>query len=102
MNLLKNPLIVFWLSFSFIAMILSVVLSIFMANNILAVIIAILISQAASSIFFPIVVSYFYDKFTEEERGDAIWRIFKEFADGGIDRVYQNREESDNLDNATS
>ena len=85
---------------SFVAMIVSVLLSVFIPNDLLVLILAVLLTQAASSIFFPILVGYFYEKLKEEESGSAIWRVFKEFSDGGIERVYKNREESENPDNA--
>jgi len=100
MGLLKRPVVLAWLVMSFIVMVVSILLSIFVPSNMLVAVIAVLLSQASSSIFFPILVGYFYDKVTEEESGGAIWRVFKEFSDGGIIRVYKDREESARPENA--
>ena len=100
MELLKRPIIMAWLVISFITMVLSVLLSIFMPGNTFILIVAVLLSQAASSIFFPILVGFFYDRIKEEESGSAIWKVFKEFSDGGIVRIYKDREDNPNTENA--
>lgn len=100
MRLLKSPIVLIWFVVSIIAMIISVLLSVFATNVQFWVVIAILLSQASSSIFFPIVVGYFYDNLKEREAGDAIWQVFKDFSEGGIIRVYKDREVGDNPDNA--
>ena len=102
MELLKRPVVLAWLVISFIVMVISILLSIFVPSNTLVVIIAVLLSQASSSIFFPILVGYFYDKIKEEESGGVIWRVFKEFSDGGIIRIYKDREESTSPENAVA
>ena len=100
MGLLKRPVVLAWLVMSFIVMVVSVLLSIFMPSTTFVVIVAVLLSQASSSVFFPILVGYFYDKVREEESGGAIWRVFKEFSDGGIIRIYKDRQESPSTENA--
>lgn len=62
--------------------------------------ITIIIATVSSSIFFPLLVGYFYDKFKEE--GESIWGAIKEFSEGGILRVYKNREESEDKENAVN
>ena len=102
MNILRQPLIVGWLSVSFIVMLVSILLSIFVPSNLFVVIIAVLLAQVSGSVLFPILVGYFYDKIKERETGEAIWRLFKEFSEGGILRVYKDREENENPENALS
>jgi hypothetical protein len=100
MKLLKNPIILIWFSVSFILLIVGVILSIFVANSTFWAVIAILLSTLSSSIFFPIAVGYFYDNLKERESGDVIWQVFKDFSEGGIMRVYKDREVSGNPENA--
>jgi len=101
-GLLKQPLVLVWLVFSLILMIISVFMSIFMAANIAAVIVAILLSTFSGSIFFPILVGYFYDKVKETESGEVIWRVFRDLSDGGIVRIYRDREENQYPENAVT
>lgn len=54
----------------------------------------------SSSILFPLTVGYFYDKIRERREGQSIWRLIKEFVDGGIWRVYKDREGSGAKENA--
>lgn len=61
-----------------------------------------LLLTLGASIFFPIVVSWTYDRIRERWMGDEISRINNEFADGGILRFYKDRERSDSRDNAVS
>jgi hypothetical protein len=100
MKILRHPIVLIWFIVAIIAMIVSVLLSYFAANSPFWVITAILMSQAASSIFFPILVGYFYDTLKEKESGDIIWQVFKDFSEGGIIRVYKDRELSESAENA--
>lgn len=100
MELFSYPIVVFWLVVSIIALVVSVFLGMFIPDNTIVTLLSILLSQAASSIFFPIIVGYFYDKLKEEQSGNAIWLVFREFSEGGIERVYKDREENSNPDNA--
>lgn len=100
MKLLKNPIILIWFIVSFILLIVSVTLSIFVTNSTFWIVVAILLSTLSSSIFFPIAVGYFYDNLKERESGDIIWQVFKDFSEGGIVRVYKDREVSENPENA--
>lgn len=56
---------------------------------------ALILGTIASSIFFPLLIGIYIEYLKEEKEGEAIWRIFKEFFEGGILRVYKDREESD-------
>jgi hypothetical protein len=102
MGLLKYPVILAWLVASFVLMIISILMGIFMPNETVVIVAAALLSQASGSIFFPILVGYFYDRLKEKESGEAIWQVFKEFSDGGIIRIYKDREESPYPENAVS
>ncbi len=66
------------------------------------IVLSILITTLGSSILFPVLVSFAYDRLRERWMGDEIWRIFTELADGGIIRVYRDREHSEHADNAES
>lgn len=61
---------------------------------------SLLLSNLGTAILFPILVSYAYDQIRERWLGNEIWRIFSELADGGIIRIYKDREKSDNPENA--
>jgi len=100
MKILKHPIVLIWFVISIIAMIVSVLLSVYATQTPIWIILAILMSQASSSILFPILVGYFYDTIKEKESGDAIWQVFKDFSEGGIIRVYKDREPSNNPENA--
>jgi len=100
MKIFKHPVVLIWFMVSVIAMFISVLLSVFAASSSYWVVTAILLATASASILFPILVGYFYDKIKERESGEAIWQVFKDFSDGGIIRVYKDRESSDNLENA--
>ena len=102
MGLLKYPIILAWLVASFVLMIVSILMGIFMPNEIVVIVAAALLSQASGSIFFPILVGYFYDRLKEKESGEAVWQVFKEFSDGGIIRIYKDREESPYPENAVN
>lgn len=78
----------------------SAVLSIFTPDTVEWTLITIILATVSSSIFFPLMAGYFYDKFKEKQEGESIWRVFKEFSEGGILRVYKDREESDSEENA--
>lgn len=53
-----------------------------------------------SSILFPILITFAYDRLRERWLGDEIWRLFTELADAGIMRVYRDREFAPGRDNA--
>jgi len=92
--LFKHPIVLIWFIISAAAMVASVLIGSFVdpMNNLFWVIVGILLSQVSASIFFPILVGYFYDRIKEQESGDAVWRVFKEFERGGILGVYRDRE----------
>jgi hypothetical protein len=81
-------------------MVTGVYLGVSESTNADAVLVAILLTTFSSSIFFPILVGYFYEKAKEEESGEAIWEVFRDFSEAGITRVYRDREENQYPDNA--
>ena len=87
---------------SLFVLMFSAVLSIFAPDTIEWTLITIILAAVSSSIFFPLIVGYFYDKFKEKQEGESIWRAIKEFSDGGILRVYKDREESEDKENAVN
>ena len=64
--------------------------------------VTIILATVSATVFFPLIVGYYYDKFKEKQEGESIWRVFKEFSDGGILRVYKDREEGEDEENAVS
>ena len=80
----------------------SAVLCIFAPDTDIWKLITIILATVSSSIFFPLIVGYFYDKFKEKQEGESIWRVFKEFSAGGILRVYKDREESEDKESAVT
>jgi hypothetical protein len=61
---------------------------------------AVILQTLGASILFPIIVSVTYDRLRERWLGDEVWRLFNELSDAGISRIYKDRENSANLDNA--
>lgn len=61
---------------------------------------SIILITLSSSILFPLTVGYFYDKIRERREGQSIWRLIREFVDGGIWRVYKDREGNEAKENA--
>jgi len=102
MKLLKHPVAVGWLAGSFVLISLSVFLSVFLSGKAAVVVLSVLLSQAASSVFFPILVGHFYETFREKETGREVWRTFRDLSEAGILRVYKDREESEDPDNAVT
>ena len=100
MTLLRQPAAIAGLAVSFVVMCLSVMIAAFVRDNTVAVVIAVLLAQAAGCVFFPIIVGYVYEVLREKEAAGAAWRVFGELADAGIARIYKDREESDSPDNA--
>lgn len=96
-GILRNPWIfaVFFTSFTFLMV--SAGLAIWAPKE---QFIIIMLSQFSSAVFFPILVGFFYERFKRKQEGETIWGVFKEFSDGGILRVYKDREENDSEENA--
>ncbi len=65
-------------------------------------VIAVVLQTLGSSILFPILVSFAYDRIRERWLGDEVWRIFAELADAGIVRIYRDREFSPGRPNAAT
>ncbi len=93
-DLLKNnyKLLIYFIV-SFFLIVISVILSLF-SNDSLIDVVSIIISTLGSCIFFPLLIGFFYDKLKEEKSGESIWMVFKELSEGGILRIFKNRERS--------
>ena len=87
---------------SFFLLVFSVVLSKFAPDATEWDLVTIILATVSSTVFFPLIAGYYYDKFREKQEGESIWRVFKEFSDGGILRVYKDREASEDEENAVT
>ncbi len=96
-NILKNPRIFIIFFSSFIFLIFSAILTVLAPEEVFAIII---LAQISGCIFFPLAVGYFYEQFKKKQEGETIWKVFREFSEGGILRVYKDREESEFKENA--
>ena len=96
----KEPRIIAIFLISFFLLVIAGILTFLAPRKLPWIIFIIILAQFSASIFFPIIVGYFHEKFEEREAEETIWRVFKEFSDGGILRVYKNREESKFKENA--
>lgn len=96
----KEPRIIAIFLISFFLLVIAGILTFLAPRKLPWIIFIIILAQFSASIFFPIIVGYFHEKFKEREAEETIWRVFKEFSDGGILRVYKNREESKFKENA--
>ena len=85
---------------SLFLLVISVFLSLFAPQSAVWSSATVILAAMGSSVFFPLTVGYFYDRFKEKREGESIWRVFKELSDGGILRIYKDREEGQNQDNA--
>jgi hypothetical protein len=99
-NIFRHPVVMVAFILSLIFMVISVVVGVLFAENTAYALAALLIGQISSSIFFPIVVGYYYDLFKENESGGLLWRVFKDFSEGGILTIYKDRERNHNAENA--
>jgi len=99
---LKRHIITVSLVASIVGIALSILLSLFYSGNTPVTVLTLILASASSAILFPVLVGYYYDKVKEEEGGGAIWRVFKEFSDGGILRVFKDREEGLASENAVA
>ena len=102
--ILKRPILIALFLSSFFLVLLSVILTLYEASpknvtfsNALFIL---FIAQIGSSIFFPMAVGYFYDKIKNKDQAETIWSVFKDLSDGGIIRVYMDREENQHEQNA--
>ncbi len=60
------------------------------------------VQALGAAVFFPVVVSFAYDRLREKWLGDEVWRLFGELADAGIARVYRDREYYEGRENGFS
>ncbi|GAH26248.1 unnamed protein product [marine sediment metagenome] len=95
-TIFKEPRIIVIFLTSFFLLVLSGILIFLAPKELPWIIFIIILAQFSTSIFFPMIVGYFHEKFKEKEAGETIWRVFREFSDGGILRVYKERNVSIN------
>lgn len=99
-KIFKEPRIIVIFLTSFFLLVLSGVLIYLAPKELPWIILTIIMAQFSASIFFPIIVGYFQEIFKEKEAGETIWRAFREFSEGGILRVYKDREGNEFKENA--
>lgn len=91
---------IIWMSSSFIALLFTVIIPLLKPNlPIVVTIILMFIAQIASCFFFPIIVGYYIDKEKAKTDFGAINSFYQDFSEGGIIRVYKDREQSQQEDN---
>jgi hypothetical protein len=95
-----DPKISFIFYASIILLIVSISIGITCPDKIGCNLTAAILAALASSVFFPLIAGYFYDKFREGREGPLFWRIIDQFIDGGILRIYKDREEETGIGNA--
>ena len=97
-KLSKKQLI--WMCVSFIALLVTVIISILKPQMpTIVTIILVFVSQLASCFFFPIIVGYYIDKEKAKNDFGVINSFYQDFSEGGIIRVYKDREQSQQADN---
>lgn len=65
-------------------------------------IISLILGSIASSVFFPLLIGIYIEYIKELQGGGFIWSIFEEYFEGGILRVYKDREKIPSRDNAVT
>jgi hypothetical protein len=88
-----------WTCIGFSIFIVGISLSV-TGHGVLYIVLSTILVTLGSSILFPILVSYSYDRLRERWLGDEVWRLFGELSDAGITRIYKDREMSSSEDNA--
>jgi len=99
-NMIKEPKILAAMIIAFIVFVLFTLLLILPTNIPIGLTyVFAVIGQLSAAIFFPILISFLYNQVKEKEEGEVVWRVFKEFFEGGIIRVYKDREDNDQPEN---
>ncbi|MFH1891363.1 MAG: hypothetical protein ABIK83_01620 [Candidatus Zixiibacteriota bacterium] len=81
----------FWLVASGSGLVISVVIA--TIRDTLAIrLTSVVLAAASSSILFPLLVGYYYDKFKDAMTGGGIWGLIRLFVESGILRIYRHRE----------
>lgn len=99
----RHPKLIFWFLVSCFLILLSIILSVSgnqTPQNLYEVLFILFIAQIGGTILFPMLVGYFYDKIKHKDQAETIWTVFKDLSDGGILRVYMDREENKHEQNA--
>ncbi len=87
------------MSISTSILIISITLSFFVKENIIFTLILIIMTNLASCFLFPILVGQYTDKILKKKDFDVINDFYQDFSDGGIIRVYKDRERTIREDN---
>lgn len=80
-------------------MILAIILSVLVEGNVFWTIALIVFTNLASCFLFPIIVGQYTDKYLKKKDFDIINDFYQDFSDGGIIRVYKDREKTERKDN---
>ncbi len=95
---------IFWVTVSSLLVSISLLIPLFNTQltsvSLLKAIVLLLVAQVGSCILFPLLVGFFYDHVKQREDADTIWTAFRDLAEGGIIRVYKDREQNEYPDNA--
>lgn len=101
--ILRKPWLIFCFLTSFFCILLAIILSFTGTHpfpGIWKALLIVTIAQIGSSIFYPMVVGYFYERMKYNEGVETVWNVFRDLSDGGIIRFYMDREESGRPQNA--
>ncbi len=100
----KQYFFIFWVTVSTMLIVVAFLIPLFNTNvtniSIVKSITLLLLAQLGGSILFPLVVGFVYDRLKRHDDADNIWIAFRDLAEGGILRVYKDREENEYPDNA--
>lgn len=89
---------VVWLVISFCCILIACIISVAVPNvPLIVTILLIVLTQLSSCFFFPIVVGYYIEKEKAKEDFGIINSFYQDFSEGGIIRVYKDREASENV-----
>lgn len=89
-----------WLCASFILLMVLVIITIAASEiSLFWKIVIVLLTQAASCFFFPILIGQFIDREKSERDFGIINNFYQDFSEGGIIRIYKDREPSAREDN---
>lgn len=80
-------------------LILAIILSVSVKGNLIFTITMIILTNLSSCFLFPILVGQYTDKYLKKKDFDVINEFYQDFLDGGIIRVYKDRERSEREDN---
>lgn len=103
---IKNPLFsdkytILILISSLFILVISIILGYFSRDNQILFLVSIMLTTISSSIFFPLIIGYYYEELKNKKVTERIDNFYKTLTDSGIIRIYKDREwNSINNDNA--